>query len=450
VSNFVKKTLAALLLVAVSVLLLELGSLLLFERLTGEPFGYGRLSEERSRRIEALLLEFAETGEEDEAAASLYRFHPYLGFVGTPGGRPWTRGPASLRETAFNAFGMASHYGHPYPYRKRGGELVVAVLGGSVAEIFANSAQEMLQRFLAELDPAFAQRRVVLLSLATGGFKQPQQLFALQYALLLDFEIDLVLNLDGFNDLVFAVENASDGIHPVFPSGFHTGLIGKSPTSRFDLATLGLFAGLHRASTDELRILSLAQGTPQRYSVFFNLLAKRLTRRYEGERERIRYELARRAQEGIADEFRGPPFAPDLDALEAAAKLWRRSSELMDAVSRATGIPYVHVLQPNQYVEGSKKLSEQERRLAWRPNTYLARTVRKGYGGLRREGAALADAGVAFHDFTMIFEDLSGDIYVDTCCHFGPRGNAVVARALAPILLRALEPAPGGTGAKGS
>ena len=68
-SNFLKKTLAALLLVAVSVLLLELGSLLLFERLTGESFGYGRLSEERSWRIEALLLEFGETGEEDEAAA---------------------------------------------------------------------------------------------------------------------------------------------------------------------------------------------------------------------------------------------------------------------------------------------------------------------------------------------------------------------------------------------
>ncbi|MBW2419425.1 MAG: hypothetical protein JRH19_12820 [Deltaproteobacteria bacterium] len=438
-SNLLKKTLAALLAVAVGVVLLEFGSLLLFERLTGASFDRSRLGEERGQRIEALLGEFAEGGEE-EAAGSLYRFHPYLGFVGTPGGRPWAMGPALLRETAFNAFGMASRYAHPYPYRKRNDELVVAVLGGSVAEIFANSAQEQLRDALAELDPRFASRRVVLLSLATGGFKQPQQLFVLQYALLLGFEIDVVLNIDGFNDLVFAVENAGDGIHPLFPSGFHTGLIGKSPTSRFDLATLGLFASVHRASTRELRVLAFAQGAPQRYSVFFNLLAERLSRGYEGERGRARYELARLAQEGVAEEFRGPPFAPGADPAQEAARLWRRSSELIDAVCRAAGIPYVHVLQPNQYVEGSKQLSEQELRVAWRPETYLARTTRRGYGGLRREGRVLAQAGVSFYDFTMIFEDRSGDIYVDSCCHFGPRGNGILARELAPILLRKLAP----------
>ncbi|MBW2274992.1 MAG: hypothetical protein JRG96_17125, partial [Deltaproteobacteria bacterium] len=90
-SNLLKKTLAALLAVAVGVVLLEFGSLLLFERLTGASFDRSRLGEERGQRIEALLGEFAEGGEE-EAAASLYRFHPYLGFAGTPGGRPWAMG----------------------------------------------------------------------------------------------------------------------------------------------------------------------------------------------------------------------------------------------------------------------------------------------------------------------------------------------------------------------
>jgi hypothetical protein len=445
VSNPLKKTLAALLALAVGLALLELGSLLLFERLTGTPFDRGRLAEERSQRIEALLGEFGEAGEED-AAPSLYRFHPYLGFVGTPGGRPWSRGPVALRGTAFNAFGMASRYGHPYPYRKRRGELVVAVLGGSVAEIFANTAQEPLRDALAQLDPRFASRELVLLSLATGGFKQPQQLFALQYALLLGFEIDLVLNIDGFNDLVFAVENAGDGIHPLFPSGFHTGLIGKSPSSRFDLATLGLFASLHRASTQELRVLSFVDGTPQRFSIFFNLLAERLTRGYESERGRARYELARLAQEGMPDEFRGPPYAPGVDSVVAAARLWRRASELTDAACRAAGIAYVHVLQPNQYVEGSKQLSAQELRVAWRPETYLARTARRGYGALRHEGRELARAGISFHDFTMIFRELGGDIYTDTCCHFGPRGNEILARELAPILLQELAVSPGGPG----
>ena len=62
--------------------------------------------------------------------------------------------------------------------------------------------------------------RVVVLNLAGGGFKQPQQVSVLMQMLLLGVPVAAVVNLDGYNELVFGSTNARDGVHPLLPSRF--------------------------------------------------------------------------------------------------------------------------------------------------------------------------------------------------------------------------------------
>ncbi len=113
---------------------------------------------------------------------------------------------------------MASVSKRNYPYKKKPDEFVVAVLGGSVAEIFANTGEKYINHYMKSLYGI--NKNIILINLATGGYKQPQQLFHLQYAVLSGFEFDAVLNIDGFNDLVLASVNLDQGVHPVFPSGY--------------------------------------------------------------------------------------------------------------------------------------------------------------------------------------------------------------------------------------
>ena len=65
--------------------------------------------------------------------------------------------------------------------------------------------------------------------------------------------------------------------------------------------------------------------------------------------------------------------------------LWERSSLAMSRLAEASGLAYLHVLQPNQYVLGSKPLSREERALL-DPTDPWARAARSGYPRLIERG----------------------------------------------------------------
>ena len=51
--------------------------------------------------------------------------------------------------------------------------------------------------------------------MAHGGWKQPQQLLALSWILALGGELDVLINVDGFNEVALdGVENAERGVFP--------------------------------------------------------------------------------------------------------------------------------------------------------------------------------------------------------------------------------------------
>ena len=78
-------------------------------------------------------------------------------------------------------------------------DYVIAVLGGSVAEMFANYAISHLEHFepLRSALPELAGKRIVIANLAIGGGHQPQQYFIASFFL---EDVDLFINIEGFNE----------------------------------------------------------------------------------------------------------------------------------------------------------------------------------------------------------------------------------------------------------
>ncbi len=418
-------------LILVTLILLEVGAWLLFRPLAGVPFDRAALQQARQARI---ALAGSRLAGEREVGGTLFGFHPYLGYVGKPGARPWIG-----TDHANNAYGLLSVPGHTYPYRREAGDFVIGVLGGSLADGFANTTEADVQAALAERDPRFRDRRVVMLSLAMGGYKQPQQLFMLEYLLLSGFDFDLVLNLDGYNDLVFATDNLAHAVNPIFPSSQHFGPLTESIRANPSAAVIRHLDAVLDLYEREKRVLGLIDSPPFNFSVFLNALGARFSQYSQARIFAEQNALSALAQDDMDPAFRGPPMPAADDPVAAAVAIWRGGSEMIHAVAADRGIPYVHALQPNQYVPDSKPLSAQERAVAYTPSSPAAGTVRTGYPALSAAGAEMKARGLPFYDLTGIFAEVPDDVYVDNCCHVNNVGNRIIAGAIADAIVEQLD-----------
>jgi hypothetical protein len=100
-------------------------------------------------------------------------------------------------------------------------------------------------------------------------------------------------------------------------------------------------------------------------------------------------------------------------------------------------MPYLHVLQPTLYDEGSKVLTRDE--------IAKSKTVREwsegariGYPRLRAAGPELTARGIDFYDASLVFADVGETLYYDAC-HFNARGNEILAEAVAARMLDAIR-----------
>lgn len=320
------------------------------------------------------------------------------------------------------------------------GEFRIGIFGGSVAAVFSFNGREALLRGL-ETSSALAGRKVRVDSFALGGYKQPQQLSALVWMLVVGNRFDVVVNIDGFNELALTVnENLYDKVYPFYPRAWPARV--KPATDRRQLEKIGALAFHERRRRD---LALQANGLPLGWSPTFNLVWRIRDRVLTATIETAR----REANEGTVAaaagyQALGPPFTvTDATAvLDEIAKGWKRSSLLMRELASASGARYYHLLQPNQYVPGSKPFTPEERATAYNDVSGYRPLVEEGYPILQREGEELARAGVRFVDLSMLFRDVSEPLYVDACCHFGQRGNEILGETLAAEIRRDLERQP--------
>jgi hypothetical protein len=313
------------------------------------------------------------------------------------------------------------------------GRVVIGVFGGSVADILASAGADALRAALADA-PRFRGREIVVLSLAAPGYKQPQALMALNYMLMLGAHFDVVVNLDGVNELTLPdTELTLLGVAPFYPRGWYTRAADLSPDLRLALGRVSWLEELRRGSAN------FFSAAPLRWSRSAGLLWSLGDRQLESRIAAAEAAVLTQAR-GPNPQAQGPRLPRDRDVREVVVEVWQRSSLQMARLCEGLGIAYLHALQPNQYVPDSKPMDDAERRVAWREDSPLRGAIETGYPQLREAGAALAAAGVAFVDLSGVFQQTREPVYLDSCCHLNGLGNqqlgAAVGRALADASAR--------------
>jgi hypothetical protein len=338
--------------------------------------------------------------------------HPYFGFVADPiKNRPiW----------AVSEFGFPFKSGESLITKRSQDRILVAVFGGS----FASGTYALLKR-LFESRASELGKTVQVLNFSSAGYKQPQQLFVLNYLMALGAEFNIVVNIDGFNEVTLpTAENIPSGVNPYFPRGW-------------DRRTAGIISQARLRSIGQIEFL---RGRRTRWSQSFithglyysptlfllwqyrdRLLSRAI---YTTERELI-------ADDDTSKSYatHGPRYVSDSDdeLFHDLAKVWKNASRQMNAVCAANGVRYYHFLQPNQYVADSKPMTADEQQTAVTNNHPYERGVAKGYPVLAKAGEELKRSGVDFTDLTNVFVNEKAPVYRDDCCHLNETGYKILA-----------------------
>jgi hypothetical protein len=373
--------------------------------------------------------------------------HPYFGPVHRSGipveipasmqdlapGTPRTDQPAGF---ATNNFGFATPHDFPY-VKKSEQEFVIGVFGGSVGVWFCQLGMPRFVQVLSQR-PFFRGRTIVTLCLSHEGYKQPQQAVLLTYFLSIGQRFDLVINLDGFNEVALSRLNQERGFDLSMPSAMHleglrTLIDGgtMTPDKLRSLAALDSDRQRLNALTDRLNRARLAA-----VYVVLERYYRVVEARYQA--EQARFAALPAASTGSSALHVTPPLAnePPERLFENVARMWVRTSALMqDAVARQ-GATYVHVLQPNQYAT-ARRFSEAEAKTALNPASPFKPGAEQGYPALVAAVNALPSTSDRPHifDATRVFDAEPAPVYVDDCCHYTRKGNELLADFVAQAVV---------------
>jgi hypothetical protein len=406
-------------------LLVEVGAAIVWSLTTGSLFTWSGAAAVR----EAARLGVAGTAAGTKAAAveratnDAVVLHPYLGYV-LNGDEV---GPHGFRVSRHGFLDDA-----PPVRARRDDRYVVALVGGSVALQLGLYAGGELATALAA-SPALAGRTVEIVRLGLGGYKQPQQLFSVAMVLLLGGQVDCVVNLDGFNEVALVNENVPLGVPEWYPRSWAR-LVEHAQTPE-QLLRMGEVAVLRRQRGEAIATADALWWSPT-VQLFWQLADRRRAFAIAD----VVANIERTPPPASAFVATGPGPAPTAAAAhEGMVEVWARSSRQLAALCRANGAAYVHCLQPNQYLPGSKPIGDAERAIAIRPDHPWGKAVVDYYPRLQAAGRALRAEGIAFHDLTGIYRDHPEPLYSDRCCHLNQLGNQLLARHVAAAVRGELD-----------
>ena len=364
-------------------------------------------------------------GEAGLADPGVEVIHPYLGFVYDPSknSERLAQVHAGLPISEFGFVDDASPFRSPSD-----DEVVVGIFGGSLAFYFSVHGVGTLADGLGDV-PGFRGRDLSVVRIALGGYKQPQQLLALAYLLSMGAHFDVVINLDGFNEVALPPsDHVRKGVFVHYPRNWY-----MRTAKRFGRemrAEMLESVDARETRTDWAAAFSAA---PLRFSMAANLLwwfgDRRLEHRISGAQARLAGLQASPERYEVSGPQRSHPTPRDL--YEDLAGVWSNSSKGMHRLAESVGARYWHFLQPNQYAPGSKPMTPEESQVAFRPGFPGRRPVELGYPVLRERARELEAAGVRFHDLSMLFRDEREPRYVDACCHLNEDGYEALGEAMA-------------------
>ena len=370
-------------------------------------------------------------GSGDDALTAV-GLHPYFGPTHRPGisfDLPAELRPREADEgVATNNFGFPSRVNYPFG-KTSDRQFVIGIFGGSVGAYFCRLGAPRLEGTLRQ-SGRFNNRELLTLCFSHEGYKQPQQLLVLNYFLSIGQPFDLVINVDGFNEVALGRINNQYGWDISMPSHEHLdSLINVVNQATLTPAKLDSLARIVRYR-EQLNDISERSNRTHFASVEFALRQYHgfLQRRYA--QERVRFDRLPSVPPANSPIHVTPTVRPRTGSAlyEDIAAYWRNSSLLMQQLLAARGITYLHVLQPNQYYS-TRVWPAGEKATVFNDGSPFKEGAANGYPFL--EKALEPGALNAVH----IFDTVREPVYVDDCCHYTIAGNRVLADFIAKAIL---------------
>lgn len=288
----------------------------------------------------------------------------------------------------------------------------IGIFGASVALALGDHVleHEAFRERLRQSLPFLHDRQIRIRNMAIGSSRQPTQMAIATHYMEL---FDMTINLDGYSEM--AVDQYPD--YPIeFPMFSDVFYSTDSP---------GRYLWFH-AAAEVCRVISEIPRTfpPLAFSHAYYLAWYNASQRMLAALYGPPAEGARR---------RAYPF-DDEEVRELYAAYYAKFTRYQHQILAANGVRSYFFLQPNQYVEGSKRFTKEELRdaLGYRDSEEIGAR----YQRFREQVRALQADGVSAFDLTMLFADVDETIYVDACCHVNERGNALLAAHIAETIIR--------------
>ena len=364
------------------------------------------------------------------------RFHPFFGFIQNPS-------PDFRPGFKVNNYGFISPYDYPFKKFKKN-QFVIGIFGGSVASDFSifQVQNKILPEYLKQV-PGLQDKEFVILSFATGGYKQPQQLLILNYFLALGQELDLVVNIDGFNEVALSNLNNKNQINLAMPSIQHisplTSLANNSLSIEAMQATIRIKENKTRINEglESLQHCSLAA-----CDALTSVYVQNLVNNYRKDVIAFEKERSKKQQDEEGSVIfinKNKSILEDSAAFEQMAWNWAKSSIFMHKILSASNVPYFQVLQPNQYYQTKRVFGEAEKRIAFNKETPYAKAVELGYPAILGKFPNLQKNNINILNGVKVFDKTKDTVYVDSCCHYNQAGEVIFSNYVGSSILESLR-----------
>ncbi len=367
------------------------------------------------------------------------RLHPFFGYVLKQGA--FTNEKLKLK---VNKHGFFSLYEYPF-IKTNKKQFIIGVFGGSVANNFAVDEYKN-QRLSQKLQsyPEFADREIVILNFGNGGYKQPQQLLILNYFLALGQELDLVINIDGFNEVALSNLNNKARVEIGIPSVQHIQpLIGLasnnvSPEVMSAIVQINENKKQLKAGIDKLPTCQFAL-----CHAVTSLRVKQLVNNYQQSvvkyDAQVKQSSSDTANSSIVYIPKADSVLPDRAAFDKMASLWYESSIAMNQILSSRKIKYFHFIQPNQYYPTKRAFTGKEKEIAINKESPYIEGVKKGYPVLLSKVDDLQKARVNVFSAVNILDNTKETVYKDACCHYNSVGEEVLANYISSSIIKVVR-----------
>ena len=367
------------------------------------------------------------------------RLHPFFGYVLKQGA--FTNERLKLK---VNRQGFFSLYEYPFVKTNKN-QFIVGVFGGSVANNFALD-EYVNQKLSKKLNtyPEFANKEIIVLNFGNGGYKQPQQLLILNYFLALGQELDLVLNIDGFNEVALSNLNNKAQVELGMPSVQHiqplTGLANNnlSPEVMSSIVQISENKKQLKEAIDKLPTCQLAL-----CHAVTSLQVRQLVNSYQQAVAKYDIQVKNSSKDTANSSITYIPKAnsvlKDAAAFDKMASMWYESSVTMNQVLSSRKIPYFHFVQPNQYYPTQRVFTEKEKLIAINKDSPYIEAVKKGYPVLLSKVDDLQKARVNVFSGVNILDNTKETVYKDACCHYNSVGEEVLVNYVSSSIIKVLR-----------